>query len=614
MNNKKLNLVFYLVVFLVCSCSKKIYKRDETKIDVDLAESGYFNTKENSYVSPENLTPRDYPRKKGDKIYPYKSPEKKFTVQEYIDIYAPLAIIEMEKYRIPASITMAQGILESGSGNSRLSKKANNHFGIKCHDWEGPTIYHDDDEKGECFRKYRSPISSYRDHSIFLAHRNRYSNLFNLDLEDYIGWAKGLKSAGYATAPDYAEKLISLIERYNLYLLDGTSKKRAIEIRNANNGIIDDNFDMTSKTIDDMKIQDIVSESMQNLSLVHKEESDNLKRDSKEDLDSIEVIDSQNNEVEGILKSIKQQIGSNLEMSQHFNAMNEQKLNDVLISSGISKDISTDKIETVVKSELKKVSDEISKEVNETSEQIEDSMMLNQEDSELNIRKSINSKKVSDEISKEVNETSEQIEDSMMLNQEDSELNIRKSINSNEILKNDDHTINNTTIEVRTKQTLYSLAKEYKTTIDEIKKINNLISDSLQIGQKLKIPQNLEKSVFNVHVDPTNYKVIVVQKKQTLFSIAKDYNTTVEKLKKLNNMSDYKIRAGQELKIPQNLEKLVYDVDIDPSNYKVIIVQKKQTLFSIAKEFNITVEKLKKINNMSNNEIKIGQSLKIPAL
>ena len=139
----------------------------------------------------------------------------------YIKKYAPAATKNMRYYKIPASITLAQGILESGYGQGTLAKKANNHFGIKCHkEWKGKSITHDDDEKDECFRSYKNPLRSYRDHSLFLVDRDRYSSLFTLNRKDYKGWAVGLKAAGYATDPKYADKLISLIERFNLTRFD----------------------------------------------------------------------------------------------------------------------------------------------------------------------------------------------------------------------------------------------------------------------------------------------------------------------------------------------------------------------------------------------------------
>tara|TARA_R110002074_G_scaffold333516_3_gene503748 strand:+ start:2238 stop:3083 length:846 start_codon:yes stop_codon:yes gene_type:complete len=144
----------------------------------------------------------------------------KYTLQ-YVRKYAPLAVLEMHKYDIPASITLAQGILESGNGRSQLASKSNNHFGIKCHvGWKGEKVYHDDDEKGECFRKYKFVETSYEDHSEFLSGRRRYANLFKLRKTDYKGWAKGLKKAGYATDKKYPNKLIKIIQEYELYEFD----------------------------------------------------------------------------------------------------------------------------------------------------------------------------------------------------------------------------------------------------------------------------------------------------------------------------------------------------------------------------------------------------------
>lgn len=143
------------------------------------------------------------------------------TVTQYIDLYQETAKSNMREHGVPASITLAQGILESGSGNGRLAREANNHFGIKCHTgWKGDTIFHDDDAAQECFRKYRHASESYRDHSLFLTSRARYADLFKLKKDDYKAWAKGLKKAGYATDPKYPDKLISLIERYKLYQYD----------------------------------------------------------------------------------------------------------------------------------------------------------------------------------------------------------------------------------------------------------------------------------------------------------------------------------------------------------------------------------------------------------
>jgi flagellum-specific peptidoglycan hydrolase FlgJ len=152
-----------------------------------------------------------------------KTPETstKSATELYIEKYSAVAKQEMERHGVPASITLAQGILESGSGKGKLTVRSNNHFGIKCHSsWKGQRVYHDDDEDQECFRKYANPIYSFSDHSLFLTGRSRYASLFKLPKDDYKGWAKGLKKAGYATDRKYPKKLISLIERYELYKYD----------------------------------------------------------------------------------------------------------------------------------------------------------------------------------------------------------------------------------------------------------------------------------------------------------------------------------------------------------------------------------------------------------
>ena len=161
------------------------------------------------------------------------------STENYITQYSDIAMSEMRKSKIPASITLAQGILESASGRGRLAVKANNHFGIKCHGWQGAKIYHDDDRKQECFRKYKKAESSYEDHSDFLTGRKRYADLFKLKQDDYKGWARGLKKAGYATDRKYPQKLISLIERYKLYKYDEVVLGSTTpEIVRVNSGVI----------------------------------------------------------------------------------------------------------------------------------------------------------------------------------------------------------------------------------------------------------------------------------------------------------------------------------------------------------------------------------------
>jgi len=189
----------------------------------------------------------------------YKGQVNDFTIA-YIGMYKNIAIDKMEKYNIPASITLAQGILESGNGLSTLAKKSNNHFGIKCHSgWKGKRVYHDDDKKGECFRKYPTPEGSFNDHSIFLTGRGRYEFLFDLKPDDYKAWAKGLKKAGYATDRKYPKKLISFIETFELYkyddlVLDAKAYKRALKIDDSK--FQDKESSIAENTIADNSIDD----------------------------------------------------------------------------------------------------------------------------------------------------------------------------------------------------------------------------------------------------------------------------------------------------------------------------------------------------------------------
>ena len=188
---------------------------------------------------------------------------QRMTVQNYIDTYKDIAIIEMKRTGVPVAITLAQGVLETESGNSDLVKKSNNHFGIKCKaEWTGASVYHDDDENGECFRKYDSAIQSYQDHSDFLRTRAHYAFLFNLDPLDYKGWAYGLKKAGYATNPKYPEILIKTIEDYHLNDLSAQTLKDIpdysvfqIETPRSRFSIVDKSIEKINQIIDPDKIK-----------------------------------------------------------------------------------------------------------------------------------------------------------------------------------------------------------------------------------------------------------------------------------------------------------------------------------------------------------------------
>lgn len=220
----KVKLFFAVLCILFqasCSSSRKI--------------STNKNNNVKALENPINKLPSVRQQQHVKKLEKGNKPLNKYTLQ-YIKKYAPLAVLEMYKYNIPASVTLAQGILESGNGRSQLASKSNNHFGIKCHTgWKGTKVYHDDDEKGECFRKYKYVQSSYKDHSEFLSGRRRYASLFKLRKSDYKGWAKGLKKAGYATDKKYPKKLIKIIEEYKLYEFDKFREKDLKKLKKETN-------------------------------------------------------------------------------------------------------------------------------------------------------------------------------------------------------------------------------------------------------------------------------------------------------------------------------------------------------------------------------------------
>lgn len=194
----------FTFLFVACGSNKGVITKKSKSKKVDVVKVEPAEKKENEEETVVMNKPEVY-----------NSP-----TEDYIATYSDIAQEKMRQYGIPASITLAQGILESSSGRGRLATKANNHFGIKCHDWTGAKIYHDDDKKGECFRKYKDSKYSFQDHSVFLTTRKRYHKLFILEKDDYKGWARELKAAGYATDRKYPQKLISLIERYKLYRFD----------------------------------------------------------------------------------------------------------------------------------------------------------------------------------------------------------------------------------------------------------------------------------------------------------------------------------------------------------------------------------------------------------
>lgn len=212
---KKLLYLFTIILLFGCGISNKYVYTSKKK---PTTTKRTVNTTKKSTIPVRNAAPK---RATETMISTSKTTVYTDVVFAYVDDFKHIAKNNMKEYGIPASITLAQGILESGAGRGDLAMRSNNHFGIKCHTgWTGEKVYHDDDAEQECFRKYKDPAESYKDHSLFLTSRSRYSSLFKLGKDDYEAWARGLRKAGYATDPNYPEKLIGYIERYNLHQYD----------------------------------------------------------------------------------------------------------------------------------------------------------------------------------------------------------------------------------------------------------------------------------------------------------------------------------------------------------------------------------------------------------
>jgi hypothetical protein len=223
----KLKIIFsclFLLMLSSCSVKKKVVNTKNPGVEI---------------IEPKPIHLPSVNAARFTKKLARKNPRLNKQTLAYIRKYAAVAVKEMHEYKIPASITLAQGILESGNGKSGLVLKSNNHFGIKCHrNWNGQRVYHDDDEKGECFRKYQYPETSYKDHSLFLTQRSRYAFLFDYNIKNYKKWAYGLRKAGYATDRKYPSKLLKIIKEYHLYEFDEIKKRRFIkEIKKLNKGI-----------------------------------------------------------------------------------------------------------------------------------------------------------------------------------------------------------------------------------------------------------------------------------------------------------------------------------------------------------------------------------------
>ena len=501
----------------------------------------------------------------------------KITVDQYLEKYSAIAILEMHRSRIPASITLAQGLLESGNGNSRLALVANNHFGIKCKkDWAGESIKEDDDEAQECFRKYPTAEDSYRDHSDFLMKGQRYAFLFDLEPTDYQGWAEGLKRAGYATNPNYPKLLISLIERHNLHRFDlvKPTDKENIEIKENQNVFAAEHSKFTINNIPALvaKANDsyasIALENGMRVWQIYK--YNDLQKDAIINVGDTIYIKPKN--YKGSVDNYRVNYGDNMQIiSQRFGIK-------------LSKLYSRNKMKEGQQAAVGEIL--FLRGTNPTTPNLSISNVAAIDSNYNNIIYSDPKKNVT---------TSKPT-----LPEDEFEIKIEDNKNDMAFF----HT-------VQKDETLFTIAKKYNVKIEGIMELNHLHSENIFEGAKLIINPNQPSINVNEEAIVAGYHI--VKQGETLYSIAQKYNTTVLELRALNEMLNDTLHVGEELVVvPLNGEKLnIKEPNLnskDPIYHEVL---EKETLYSIARKYGVLVEDIRKLNNMMDNSIAVGQNLRI---
>ena len=480
------------------------------------------------------------------------------TTKDYVIAYADVAMQKMREHNIPASITLAQGILESGSGNSVLTKKSNNHFGIKCHkEWTGEKVYHDDDAKGECFRVYEKAEGSFEDHSQFLLTRGRYASLFKLEPGDYVGWAYGLKAAGYATDPKYPQKLIAYIEKYELKKYDeqvlGKSAKLTIIEMKKEAELPKGEYYVVKKGDGLYSIGKKFNLTVEELKLLNGLTSNELSVGQKLKVKKSEnPIETKKNQIEVKETTITEK---NTSMPEFHLVEKGEGLYGISKKYGISID------------ELKSIN------------------LLETED--LSIGQKLYLQK-----------PNTKVVDNFPIIQKDTTYNAQ--IIYHTVVKGEG---------------LYAISKKYTLTVDDLMVMNELISEDIQEGQILKVGMsngaNSENTnqTFQIKVKDSIHEIPLkhtVQKNETLNQIAYKYELEVPYLRKLNKLTSDILKEGQVLWLKSEQETTEVK---NVSDVKVHVVQKGDTLYSISKLYGITIDRLTELNQLNGVEISIGQVL-----
>jgi LysM repeat protein len=546
----------------------------------------------------------------------------------YIKKYREIAIEEMKRAKVPASIKLAQAILESGNGSSFLATKGNNHFGIKCGSkWTGETIYFDDDRENECFRKYSDPSESFRNHSDFLTGSTRYEDLFLLDITDYKGWARGLKQAGYATRRNYAELLIGIIDKYQLFIYDDPAFLAEGELVG---GGEEDQFEYNGVMAVMVKPNESFSDIARNNKLTV---DDLLKFNDLEQTPSklkvgtifyIETKKKKAKETYHIVKEgetmhkISQDYGVQLELLLERNMMNRDEypaIGEIIYLKGKRKEPPV----LIPDIDLKeKMADEKTLYSDDDNKSERKGDLESPSDQDKNDE--VEDKKVVAEEDKKVNEDEKGIEE------------IKEEMAKKEEQQNKPQQPGAKLHRVEKGETLFSIATKYGVSVDDLKKWNNKTDNSLALDEKLivedpeqyrkpdetPIVKNDEKKENNFKQDPKQqnpeYDTLfhVVKDGEDLYSISRQYEMTIIDIVALNEIQKYDLKPGTKLviKLPEKTPPPGYGTSGDDpgsGNQQKHTVQKGETLYSISRKYGVTVEQIKRWNNMTSNSLNVGE-------
>lgn len=504
----------------------------------------------------------------------------KMSVEQYVEKYAPVAVEEMYKTHIPASITLAQGLLESGNGNSRLALIGNNHFGIKCKaDWTGETIKEDDDAPQECFRKYKEALDSYRDHSDFLMHGTRYAFLFDLDEKDYKSWAKGLKKAGYATNPKYPELLITTIEKNNLAHFDSLKpgqkqekiivEEKKIVVASQRNITVNGVPGIVAKA--DESYAQIALENDMRVWQIYK--YNDLTKDAVPLKGDTIYLKPKNYKAEQefyvvsgneSMHQISQRFAIKLSKLYHKNLMKEgeEPANGETV---YLKDNRKEPLKTRTSGKPQLASDTTYNNI------VYDDPKKNLE-----------------------TQTPVLPEDKYVINIPDN--------------KNDMAFFH----QVQKGETLFMIAKKYNVQVEGVKELNKLRDNTIKAGVNLIINPN--QPPINEKEEAVVPGYHVVKQGETLYSIARIYNSSVIEIKALNDLQSDTLKIGEELVVvPLNGEKIIDPKATNEKENEPVfhLVKEKETMYSISRKYNVSQEQIRNLNNMLDNNLKVDQRLRI---